>query len=276
MCIQLGKLRLQNGQDITIVSPLHMLMDKALMNEVSILVKLKHKNLVELVGYSIQGEIVHLVYHFATHATLNRVIHDPLSILSDWNKRYKILLEIARVLVYLHMQAPGPIIHGDIKSGNIVLDEIFYPKLSNFGVASKIEESDCTYVDQVYGTGRYMAPELRNKHCLSTKVDVYSFGVLVLETIFGYKVPANNKQLIEYVSTVTRYIDMGWKYLTQERISNPIDPKIDVDTSSIETFIKIGLSCTDSDPLHRPTKEEVVDMFLDESSVLRFLPKKEE
>ncbi|XP_071714084.1 uncharacterized protein [Rutidosis leptorrhynchoides] len=260
--------RLQNGHNITVISSFHILTDKELMNEISILVKLslKHKNLFELVGYCIDQDIVYLVYNFALHATLSSMIHDPLCILLDWNKSFKILLGIARVLVYLHKLG---IVHGDVKPGNIVLDESFYPKLSNLRAALLILETDCTIVDEVGGTREYLPPELHLWSRLSTKVDVYSFGLLVLETITG-------RQVSEIHQSVQCDNYQAWKNLSQGPISNTIGPRIAVDASSIKTFIKIGLSCIVSDPVLRPTMEEVVDMFLNESSVFLFLQKQEE
>ncbi|XP_071714085.1 probable receptor-like protein kinase At2g39360 [Rutidosis leptorrhynchoides] len=188
-CLYKG--RLQNGHDVTVLSPYWDFMkDKELViNQVSVLVKLKHKNLIELIGYCIEKEKrVYLVYNCAPQATLDCIMGDPRCTLLNWNKRYKILLGIARELVYLHKQAPDPIIHGDVKPENIVLDERFYPNLSNFGLASQIEETDRTRVDRVCGNRGNIAPELVLRSCLSAKADVYSFGITVLETITGRKV----------------------------------------------------------------------------------------
>ncbi|XP_071716043.1 receptor like protein kinase S.2-like isoform X2 [Rutidosis leptorrhynchoides] len=258
---------LQTGQDITIFIPYSPLINKQLINEVSILVELKHNNLIELVGYCIERGMVLLVYNFATHANLDRMIHDRLCTLLDWNKRYQILLGVARALVYLHKQVPAPIIHGDLNPTNIVLDGSFYPKLSNFGVASKIEDTDYSHGDRVRETWGYFAPELCARGCLSTKVDVYSFGVLVLETITGRHV----SEIYDLVEYDEYQVKTNWSQGTTSFI---IDPRIDVDASPIDTFIKIGLLCIQYDPTDRPTMEEVVDMFLDESSVFLFLQKR--
>ncbi|XP_071716878.1 uncharacterized protein [Rutidosis leptorrhynchoides] len=263
--------RLQNGHKITVLSPYYdiMIHKELIINEVSLLVKLKHKNLIELVGYCIEGDMVYLIYDFALHATLRSTIHDPVCTLLDWNKRYQILLVIARALVYLHNQAPDPIIHCDVRPGNIALDERFYPKLFKFRETLQIDRTDCTYVDVFWETWEHMAPEYIISGCVSTKVDVYSFGVLVLETITG-------REAWKILPSIKWGDYQALKILLPERISNIIDPRIAVDASSIETFIKIGLWCIVPDPVLRPTMEEVVDMFLDESSVSLFLQKQEE
>ncbi|KAJ0698015.1 putative protein kinase RLK-Pelle-DLSV family [Helianthus annuus] len=146
--------RLQNGQDITIThySLYAPNIYKECMNEASILVKLEHENVIQLLGYCIHGTEVYLVYDFALNATLDSLIFDPMCNILDWNKRYKIILGVARALVYLHNHAPIRIIHGDAKLAKVLVDESFDPKLSGFGYAMTINDTDCIYVDSIRGT----------------------------------------------------------------------------------------------------------------------------
>ncbi|KAJ0744910.1 putative protein kinase RLK-Pelle-CrRLK1L-1 family [Helianthus annuus] len=179
--------RLQNGQDITITQYSYASTYKDCMNEASILVKVEHENLIQLLGYCIDGTKVYLIYDFALNATLADMIYgnffllkcvslsilnlilsefhtdkclirhlhvfiDPMCNLLDCNKRYKIILGIARALEYLHRHAPIRIIHLDVKPVNILIDESYNPRLSGFGVEVTTSETDCVSLDNVFGT----------------------------------------------------------------------------------------------------------------------------
>nr|GEW72156.1 serine-threonine/tyrosine-protein kinase catalytic domain-containing protein [Tanacetum cinerariifolium] len=180
--------RLRNGQDIAVTLPSSNEYKRYKMHEASILAKLEHENLIKLLGYCIKGTDVFLVSELAHHSSLDSLIFDPMCDLLDWNKRYKIILGVANVLVYLHKDAPIKIIHGHLTSESILLDKSFYPKLSHFGFATEINETDCIPVNLVRGTMGYTAPERLMKFNLSTKADVFNFGVVVLETIIGRKI----------------------------------------------------------------------------------------
>ncbi|GJR26769.1 serine-threonine/tyrosine-protein kinase catalytic domain-containing protein [Tanacetum coccineum] len=256
--------RLRNGQDIAVTLPSSNEYKRYKMHEASILVKLEHENLVKLLGYCIKGTDVFLVSELAYHSSLDSLIFDPMCDLLDWNKRYKIILGVARVLVYLHKDAPIKIIHGHLTSESILLDKSFYPKLSRFGFATEINETDCIPVNLVRGTisydRGYTALERLMKFNLSTTADVLNFGVLVLETITGRRISSYfilDRQLVEYVRR-------NWLEGTS---SNIIDPRIDVDSSSMTKFLEIGLLCVQDDPVDRPTMEEIVGMLLGKSSL---------
>ncbi|GJZ04216.1 serine-threonine/tyrosine-protein kinase catalytic domain-containing protein [Tanacetum coccineum] len=179
-------------------------------------------------------------------------LHDyPECTLLDWNKRYKIILGVARVLVYLHKHASLEIIHCSVQPRNVLLDRSLDPKLSNYRC----------------GRSEFMAPEYVRENILSNKVDVFSFGLLVLETISG-------GEIYGYVSEKNRNLDYQvWRNWLEGTPSNIIDSRIYVDSSSMTRFIQIGLLCIQEDAADRPTMEQVVDMLLDESSVALLIPK---
>ncbi|PWA61423.1 concanavalin A-like lectin/glucanase domain, Serine/threonine-protein kinase Rad53 [Artemisia annua] len=255
--------KLQNGHNITIVGPYSNTKHGLCMNEVSILVKLEHENLVQLIGYCIDGTNVFLVYDFAPYSTLDCFIYDRDCAPLDWDSRCKIILGVARALEYLHAYSPIRIIHRDVRPDNILLDYSLEPKLSCFSLAAcyTIDEPGCFNVVN-YGTTGHMAPEsFLDNGCLTTKADVFSFGIAVLETISGYKIyneiPGTNKWLVDYV----------WSNWIEGTYTNILDPWIDADSSSMRRFTHIALLCIQDKPTMRPTMDEVLAMLLDSSSI---------
>ncbi|KAJ0724614.1 putative protein kinase RLK-Pelle-DLSV family [Helianthus annuus] len=178
----------------------------------------------------------------------------------DWNKLYRIILGVARGLVYLHKHAPIPIIHGNVRPRNILLDESFDPKLSDLRFATAINETDCVHVNAVSGTLGYGAPEHLIYGVLSTKADVYSLGVLILDTMTGldqrlYAFRSTEyPSLLEYdsadrptmeevvamlldSSSLTLPVSKMRAMVTRERSSSSNAPVDDYDTSAVEEFI---------------------------------------
>ncbi|KAD2393990.1 hypothetical protein E3N88_40967 [Mikania micrantha] len=254
--------KLQNGQSITVApTPSGAQREKEYMNEASILVKVEHENVAKLIGYCIEGKRWFLVYEFAVLESLDHLMFDPKCTLLNWDTRYKIVLGVAKALLYLHKDAPVRVIHSDVNSGNIFLDESLNAKLSNFWNARflAINETDCC-VSRIFGTSRYLAPEYMMYGDLSTKADVYSFGVLILQIITGRKNMTSDIFPWGRLETVKK----NW---LEETLSDIIDPRIDVDSSSMTSFVEIGLLCLQEDAADRPIMEEVVSMLVDRSSL---------
>ncbi|XP_076883950.1 receptor like protein kinase S.2-like [Bidens hawaiensis] len=219
--------RLQNGQDITIIKYSNESTYKECLNEASILSKLDNENVIQLHGYCIEGTKVYLLYDFAAYATLGGLIFDPVCNHLDWSKRCKIILGVARALAYLHHHAPIQIIHGDVKPLTILLDENFHPKLSHLGLAMAVEDrTEGIEVQSICGTFEYMAPEYAMRGLLSTKADVFSFGVLVLETVIGQQTYYD--QSINIMDRwLNDYVKRKW---LEGTLSDVFDPILDVDT----------------------------------------------
>ncbi|KAJ9560168.1 hypothetical protein OSB04_005328 [Centaurea solstitialis] len=258
---------LENGQDIEILERGSGY--QYIMNEASTLVNLEHENLVKLFGYCITRVKVYLLYEFAPYASLYDLIHDHWRAPLNWDERYKILLGVARALAYLHKEAPIRVIHRDLKPKHILLYENMVPRLSAFWYSrcSAIKDPDSITVFRVHGTRGHMAPEIVSNGPLSTKVDVFSFGVLVLEIVSGRD--ANYESLRTDISLEHRV----WRNWLEGNLANIIDVRIVGDPSLMTRFIRIGLLCIQEEATDRPTMDEVVVMLLGRASLALPIPK---
>ncbi|KAJ0514840.1 putative protein kinase RLK-Pelle-DLSV family [Helianthus annuus] len=233
--------------------------DAEFLAEVRMITSIQHKNLVRLLGCCSHGPQRILVYEYMKNRSLDLIIYGKNDVYLNWSARFQIIIGIARGLQYLHEDSHIRIVHRDIKASNILLDDKFQPRIGDFGLARFFPEDEAYLSTAFAGTLGYTAPEYAIKGELSEKVDIYSFGVLVLEIISCRKntdlsLPSEMQYLPEY----------AWKLYERSRMADLIDPRMKSDgfvEKDVMQTIRVALLCIQPHANLRPPMSEIVSML---------------
>ncbi|KAK1313130.1 putative receptor protein kinase ZmPK1 [Acorus calamus] len=230
--------------------------EEEFLAEVSMLGRIYHMNLIQMWGFCAEGKHRLLVYEYVGHGSLaNNISSESL----DWEKRFDIAVGTARALAYLHEECLEWVLHLDVKPQNILLDDNYQPRVADFGLSKLLDRrvGPIKSFSRVRGTRGYMAPEWIMNRPITSKVDVYSYGIVVLEMVTG-KSHLDPERLVPWV----------WEMIsggtTETRIEEIVDPDIrsGYDVVKIERLVKVALLCVDEEMNARPTMAQVVEMLV--------------
>ncbi|CAN1251854.1 Receptor-like kinase TMK3 [Linum perenne] len=229
--------------------------------EIAVLSRARHRHLVSLLGYAIGETERLLVYEYMSQGALSRHLFqwqklnlDPLS----WTRRLSIALDVARGMEYLHSMARETFIHRDLKPSNILLGEDFRAKVSDFGLVKLAQNGHDSVATRLAGTFGYLAPEYAGK--ITTKSDVFSYGVVLMELLTGLTALNDNR------AEESRYLPDWFRHIKsdREKITNAIDPELEKTEETVESIaivVELAGHCTAREPSKRPDMSHVVNVL---------------
>lgn len=242
---------------------------KEYASEVKIISKLRHKNLVQLVGWCHEKNDLLLVYELLPNGSLDRFLFSKTDLLT-WDLRYKVAMGLSSALLYLHEEWEQCVLHRDVKSSNVMLDKGFNAKLGDFGLARLVDHEKGAQTTTLAGTMGYIAPESVLTGKASRETDIYSFGIVALEIACGRK-PIEPRAEPDKVLLV----EWVWELYGSGTILGAADPKLCsvFDEQEMKSLMIVGLWCAHPDYTLRPSIQQVVRALKFESP-LPILPSK--
>ncbi|KAK9740981.1 hypothetical protein RND81_03G074600 [Saponaria officinalis] len=237
--------------------------------EIEIITSLHHKNIISLFGFCHEGSNLLLVYDLLSRGSLEENLHGIKkdSVVFGWNERYKVALGVAKALEYLHNLSTQPVIHRDVKSSNILLSDDFEPKLSDFGYAIQVSTSSYITCTDVAGTFGYLAPEYFMYGKVTDKIDVYAFGVVLLELLTGRRPissdpPKAQESLVMWAKPI----------LNGGKVSKLLDPRMgsNYNRDQIERMVLAANLCIRRAPRARPHMSLIMKLLQGDIDVLKW------
>ncbi|XP_052115651.1 L-type lectin-domain containing receptor kinase IX.1-like isoform X2 [Arachis duranensis] len=244
---------------------------KEYATEVKIISQLRHRNLVQLIGWCHRKNDLLLIYEFMPNGSLDSHLYGGKSLLT-WPTRYNIALSLASALLYLQEEWEQCVIHRDIKPSNIMLDSCFNAKLGDFGLARLVDHEKGSRTTLIAGTRGYIAPEYATSGKATKEADIYSFGVVLLEIASGKKPIIGLDSNKEDIITVVEWV---WELYGMGKLLEAVDPKLcgEFDENQMERVLGVGLWCVHPDYKFRPCIRQVIQVLQFEAP-LPILPEK--
>ncbi|XWS14756.1 hypothetical protein CRYUN_Cryun35bG0035400 [Craigia yunnanensis] len=245
--------------------------EEEFLAEVSTIGRLNHMNLIEMWGYCAEGKHRLLVHEYMENGSLAKNL---MSNSLDWKKRFDIAVGIAKGLAYLHEECLEWVLHCDVKPQNMLLDSTYHPKVADFGLSKLLNRDSLkgSSFSKIRGTRGYMAPEWVYSLPITSKVDIYSYGIVILEMITGRN-PTIGVPAVETSGEVWHQSLVAWvkgkkirAAATSSWVEELIDPVMgyDYDRNKLENLLEVAIKCTEADRHARPSMSQVVQMLLED------------
>ena len=235
------------------------------VSEIVSIGRLRHRNIVPLLGYCRRkGELL-LVYDYMPNGSLDKFLYDQPKFTLNWSQRFRVIKGVASGLLYLHEGWEQVVVHRDVKASNVLLDAELNGRLGDFGLARLYDHGTDPQTTHVVGTLGYLAPEHTRTGKATTSTDVYAFGAFLLEVACGRR-PIEPRASSEHELILVDWVFSCW---SKGEILQAVDPNLGTDyvAQEVELVLKLGLLCSHSEPVARPTMRQV-EQFLEGAILL--------